>query len=215
MKNEYKTIAHYCMEDESYLIFVPDLPGCFADGKTVEEAKENIAVIIDEWVEVAKDLGRDIPAPLKKVDYTGASAYDVAKYILSKTGPISTIMLQKLIYYCNAWSLGWFHTPLFQQEFEAWVNGPVIRELFNMHKGRYVVAEKDITSSHSLSDSEKKLIDNVLVVYADEDPKWLVNLTHSEEPWKMARGDIAESAYSDNIIDKSEMERYYSNFASV
>ena len=214
MNHNYKTIAYYSKEDKSYIIFAPDLPGCFSDGKTIDEAKENIAVIIEEWKELAQDLGKDIPKPLKEVDYTKASAWDVAKYILSRTGPISTFMLQKLVYYCDAWSLGWFHTPLFEQEIQAWAKGPVVYELFNMHRGRYVVSDKEINSNHKLSDSEKRLIDNVLTVYANEDPEWLVDLTHSEEPWIAARGDLPENDSSNNIIQKSAIEKYYSNLSA-
>ena len=62
------------------------------------------------------------------------SVYDVAQYILGKIGPLTTMKLQKLLYYSQAWSLVWDDKPLFAEEFEAWANGPVCRELYNMHK---------------------------------------------------------------------------------
>ena len=56
-----------------------------------------------------------------------ASVFDVAKYILNNKGRMSTWKLQKLCYYSQAWSLAWTETPLFEEDFEAWKNGPVCR----------------------------------------------------------------------------------------
>ena len=76
MGKNYKIIGYYSEADRAYLLFVPDLPGCFADGQTLEEAKENIAVIIDEWIEYAQELGREIPKP---------SAYEGERLQLTNT----------------------------------------------------------------------------------------------------------------------------------
>ena len=53
------------------------------------------------------------------------SVYDVAAYIVKKTGQISTMKLQKMVYYCQAWSLVWDEKPMFKEKIEAWANGPV------------------------------------------------------------------------------------------
>lgn len=211
MKHEYKTICYYSQEDQAYVMFAPDLPGCFADGETAEEAKENIREVIEEWVSYAQELGREVPGALTALESTGPSVLDVASYVLSRTGPVSTMMLQKLLYYCKAWSLAWFHAPLFQTGFEAWQRGPVSRELFSQHRGRRVIAQEDIASSHVLSASERKLIDNVLSVYQEEDPEWLSSLTHEELPWRQTRGDLPEDARCDRQIDPALMEDYYSS----
>lgn len=49
-----------------------------------------------------------------------ANVYDVAKYVLKKLGSMSTMKLQKEVYYCQAWSLGWDGKPLFDEDFQAW-----------------------------------------------------------------------------------------------
>ena len=213
MNKQYKTIGYYSEDDEAYIMFAPDLPGCFADGETIEEAKANIAVVIDEWIEYAQELGREIPEPLNEMENTGCSVFDVAAYVLSRTGEISTMMLQKLMYYCKAWSLAWFHTPLFPQGFEAWKHGPVCKNLFDEHKGQFVISESDVHSEHTLSDSEKQLIDDVLAVYGDEDPEWLSNLTHTEIPWKETRDGLSDEKPSRRRIDTSLMEQYYGEMA--
>lgn len=53
-----------------------------------------------------------------------ANVFDVAKYILVQRGEMSTMKLQKLCYYCQAWSLVWDDKPLFEEEFQAWANVP-------------------------------------------------------------------------------------------
>lgn len=68
-----------------------------------------------------------------------AEVIDVAEYILSKCGPMPTMKLHKLLYYCQAWCLVTQDRPLFDDDFEAWPNGPVIPELFELHRGRFLV----------------------------------------------------------------------------
>ena len=54
-----------------------------------------------------------------------ATVLDVAKYVLEHNGRMTTMKLEKLVYYCQAWSLGWDEVPLFEEDFQAWANGPV------------------------------------------------------------------------------------------
>ena len=68
-----------------------------------------------------------------------ANVLDVAAYILQEHGPMTTWKLQKLVYYGQAWSFVWDDDELFPEEIEAWANGPVVRELYNAHKGRFRV----------------------------------------------------------------------------
>lgn len=59
----YEVIIYWSNEDEAFIAEVPELPGCAADGSTYQEALNNVQVIIEEWIERAKELGRPIPAP--------------------------------------------------------------------------------------------------------------------------------------------------------
>ncbi|MCD8020157.1 MAG: type II toxin-antitoxin system HicB family antitoxin [Clostridiales bacterium] len=61
---KYSMIVSWSADDNCYIVAVPDLPGCMADGKTPQEAVENAQVIISEWIETAEELGREIPKPL-------------------------------------------------------------------------------------------------------------------------------------------------------
>lgn len=67
--SKYEIIIYWSEEDGSFIAEVPELVVCMADGKTYEEAVKNIYVIIDEWIEVARELGREIPAPKGKLMY--------------------------------------------------------------------------------------------------------------------------------------------------
>lgn len=60
---KYSMIVSWSDEDNCYIVSVPDLPGCMADGETPQKAVENAQVIIAEWIETAQMLGRKIPQP--------------------------------------------------------------------------------------------------------------------------------------------------------
>ena len=66
---KYEVIVYWNEEDEAYIAEVPELPGCMADGATYEEALRNVQVIISEWIETARTLGREIPTPKGKLAY--------------------------------------------------------------------------------------------------------------------------------------------------
>lgn len=61
--SKYSMILSWSEEDKAYIVSVPELPGCMADGKTPTEAVENAEIIISEWIEMAKMLGRKVPEP--------------------------------------------------------------------------------------------------------------------------------------------------------
>ena len=66
---KYEVIVYWSEEDEAYIAEVPELSGCMADGATYEEALKNVQVIISEWIETAKTLGREVPAPKGRLVY--------------------------------------------------------------------------------------------------------------------------------------------------
>ena len=61
--HKYEIIIYWSEEDEAFIAEVPELAGCAADGSTYYEALKNVDVIIEEWIETAKNLGRPIPEP--------------------------------------------------------------------------------------------------------------------------------------------------------
>ena len=67
--SKYEIIIYWSKEDEAYLAEVPELPGCMSDGQTYQEALANVEIIILEWIETAKELGRTIPKPKGRLMY--------------------------------------------------------------------------------------------------------------------------------------------------
>jgi predicted RNase H-like HicB family nuclease len=63
MPIRYELIIYWSKDDQAFIVEVPELPGCAADGATYQEAVQNVEVVIQEWVEAAKSLGRPIPKP--------------------------------------------------------------------------------------------------------------------------------------------------------
>jgi len=59
----YEMIIYWSEEDQAFIVEVPELPGCAADGATYQEALANAKIVMQEWIETSKDLGRPIPKP--------------------------------------------------------------------------------------------------------------------------------------------------------
>lgn len=66
---KYEMIFYWSTEDECYIVEIPELPGCKADGKTAAEALKNAEQVIREWIETAEMLGREIPQPKGRLMY--------------------------------------------------------------------------------------------------------------------------------------------------
>lgn len=69
MDARYEMIIYWSEEDEAFVVEVPELPGCMADGRTYRDAVANAEVIIQEWIETANKLGRAIPLPRGRLMY--------------------------------------------------------------------------------------------------------------------------------------------------
>jgi predicted RNase H-like HicB family nuclease len=66
---KYELIIYWSEKDQSFVVEVPELPGCAADGKTYMEALENTQIVMQKWIETAQELGRSIPQPRGKLAY--------------------------------------------------------------------------------------------------------------------------------------------------
>jgi predicted RNase H-like HicB family nuclease len=69
MDSKYEMVLYWSGDDNAFIVEVPELPGCVADGKTRAEALAQAEVVIEEWIETAKSLGREIPPPRGKLMY--------------------------------------------------------------------------------------------------------------------------------------------------
>lgn len=69
MSVKYELIIYWSEFDSAFIVEVPELPGCMADGQTYIEAVTNVEVVIQEWIETAQELGRTIPKPKGRLLY--------------------------------------------------------------------------------------------------------------------------------------------------
>lgn len=141
-----------------------------------------------------------------------ATEFDVARYILEKKGEMSAMKLQKLLYYCQAWSMVWDERTLFDADFEAWANGPVLPSVYGVHRGKFLVDTSLFSNgdTSNLDEDAADTVDQVLKVYGNKTAQWLSNLTHDEAPWKETRGNLSPMDRSNEVIEKGLIHEYYS-----
>ncbi|MBI3462663.1 MAG: type II toxin-antitoxin system HicB family antitoxin [Planctomycetes bacterium] len=65
----YEIILYWSQEDQAFIAHVPELPGCMADGATYQDALANAEVVIEQWIETARELGRPVPEPRGRLMY--------------------------------------------------------------------------------------------------------------------------------------------------
>jgi uncharacterized phage-associated protein len=137
------------------------------------------------------------------------SAHDVAAYILAQKGEMTTWKLQKLVYYSQAWHLVWDDEVLFPEPIQAWANGPVVRALYDEHRGKLSVRSWRKGKASALNVGQKESVDAVLKFYGSKSGHWLSQLTHMEPPWREARTGLSAGARSTRVIRLGAMADYY------
>ena len=140
---------------------------------------------------------------------------DVSKYIINylneKSYPVNHLKLQKLLYYVEAWYTVFTGSNLFEEQIEAWQHGPVIRKVWDYFKNQSILYDNlKISKGFELKASKEQIeiINDVLDEYGDKTGYYLETLTHSEEPWKIARR-------KNKYIDKNTMKQFYSSRLNV
>ena len=139
--------------------------------------------------------------------------FDVAAYILQKMEPMTTMKLQKLVYYSQVWSLVWDEKQLFEEDIEAWANGPVVRDLFDYHRGMYEISTMPIGNPRLLNQEQQETIDAVLEYYGDKSAQWLIELTHMEDPWIQARKGLPPLERGSRVMSLDTIADYYSSLS--
>ena len=130
---------------------------------------------------------------------------------------VTPLKLQKLTYYCQAWSLAWRGRPIFEDDFQAWANGPVAPALYIRHRGQYAIDSDFLrdSSEFAFNDEDNRTIGIVLAFYGNKTPQFLSELTHMEQPWKQARGNTPLGEPSTATISKESMQEYYTGISSL
>ncbi|EMX52731.1 TPA: Panacea domain-containing protein [Escherichia coli] len=143
----------------------------------------------------------------------------VADYLLcfaQEHGDVMTpLKLQKMVFYADAWYMALNGgQELIPDQFEAWVHGPVARELYSRfadYKWRPIDEE---IQCPELSEEIKKHLDEIYQVFGGYSAYELEQLTHQEKPWLLAREGVPADAPCRNVIDKKVTAEFYRSMAS-
>ena len=139
---------------------------------------------------------------------------DTAYTVLSYGRIMTTMKMEKLVYYSQARSLAERGSALFPEDFQAWTNGPVCPDLFRVHKGMYVITLEDfqqrVPDARLLHGEDLRIVEKVMEKLGGYDGRALSELTHRELPWKNARGNAKSYEPGKTIITKQAMRSYYS-----
>ncbi len=152
-------------------------------------------------------------------------AHIITHYINEKGDNVSPKKLQKLLYYVEAWNMVHLGTPLINEDFEAWVHGPVLpsvyRQLkeFGFNNLRVINEEEDaaekeiaeIIKNNQLNEDQLSVVYSVLDKYGSMSAFELEILTHNESPWLEARAGIPPHISCNAIIPKQKMKSFYAS----
>lgn len=134
---------------------------------------------------------------------------EVANWFLTKEG-MTHKKIQKLCYYAQAWHCALLHQPLFRDEIQAWVHGPVVPSLYPVYADYKWNHIPKIDNSHVEADEDaESILEAVWNTYSDLSGDQLESLTHSEDPWMNARGNVKPWETSTIPISQKSMETYY------
>lgn len=138
-------------------------------------------------------------------------AIDIAKYFINELHP-EPLKLQKLLYFAQGFSYAFYDKELFNDDFEAWVHGPVIPSIYHEYKS---YEYNPIDLNYNLKEFSNDVIDLLEYVkknYAKYDAKYLEEITHKEEPWLLSRTGLDPDERSDKTIPKSNIAAYFTSY---
>lgn len=143
----------------------------------------------------------------------------LADYIITKLSEggeeLNNLKLQKLAYYCDAWHLAFFDKKLVDVDFQAWIHGPVSRELydrFSFSKSLYSDISLEDRSPDFQMEFESSYathIDTILEAYGKFSGAQLEEMTHREKPWIEARKGYRPSQRCEEVLDNAVIRDYY------
>lgn len=138
-----------------------------------------------------------------------ADVRDVAAAFVAADPDLTALKLQKLVYYTQAWHLAEHGHPAFDDEVQAWRQGPVVRALYDAHQGLRRVAGLAWGEARRLPASVRDVVALVVERYGQLTAEELSQITHREAPWREARGSLAPGARSERPIEPAVMRDFY------
>lgn len=206
-----QTFSRYCDGDMPTKQYSEILQKIYDDpsyySKILEENKGNLktAVSYEKSKRAVDELLGRIGSKKTKIDLT-------IEYLLSQCEDITPLALQKALYYIQGFHSAFYKTFLFSEDCEAWVHGPVYRDIYLRYRDyRFDPIEgNDGFDDSVFTSSEKAILDSVIKNVCCYSGKVLENFTHSESPWISTRGELPEAVGSDRTIQKEQIASYFS-----
>jgi len=146
------------------------------------------------------------------------TAIEISKWFMTHNSQVSTatrkgnIKLQKLLYYAKAMYFAVHNKPLFSESFEAWENGPVVRDAYVAYRYKYDQLEQS-SSNINITEDIEGILKIVNYLYGHQTTDSLIDLTHREEPWKELEDKVVER--SNPIITDTKIMSYYSSLKDL
>ena len=141
----------------------------------------------------------------KKID-------SVIKYLLKELGEVTPLALQKLLYYSQGFYKTFYNEFLFNDDCEAWVHGPVYKDIYFKYRdyGYNPIKDEKIEFENiNLTEGEEELLDSIINNFGCYSAKTLEKMTHSERPWRLTRKNLRPEENSDKIIKKDLIAEYF------
>jgi putative zinc finger/helix-turn-helix YgiT family protein len=163
-----------------------------------------------DLIEAVKKLQNNNLKTENKID-------SVIKYLLKELGEVTPLALQKLLYYSQGFYKTFYEEFLFDNDCEAWVHGPVYKEIYFKYRdyGYNPIEDKSIKFENiNLTEVEEELIDSVIDNFGCYSAKTLERMTHSEKPWRLTRKNLKPEEKSSEIIKKDLIADYFKDVHS-
>lgn len=154
------------------------------------------------------------------MDTKPLNIHDVVDYIIVRLDeggvPLSLLKLQKLLFYVQAWRLAFGKGKFFEGRFQAWIHGPVNREVYDRFKDDFSLysivgaqAVRNENAGEVFTEEQRLHIDEVLEAYGSFSGTQLEAMTHSEKPWQAAREGFRPSQRCEKLIEEDIMAAFY------
>lgn len=153
---------------------------------------------------------------MKPYDVNTVADYVIMSLNSDERFLLINLKLQKLMYYIQAWSLGINGEKMMEARFEAWVHGPVCRQLYDRFKATKslysTIDEEDVKNkdaTNEITSEDREFINYILENFARYSGPQLETMTHSELPWMEARNGALPMEHCENQISEDTMKTYY------
>lgn len=196
---QYSEKLRLLLEDSGYMI------------KILEENKDKIT---ERAYKLCKEAIEKIETEMLRCD---GKIDSVVKYFIINCVEITPLALQKLLYFAQGFYKAFNDEYLFANDCEAWVHGPVYKNVYDKYKNRgYNPIEDNISEydDFELSETEKEILDSIIVNFGCFSGKILEKMTHVETPWRITRRGLGDYEGSNRIIKKELISEYFSEIKS-